>query len=104
MRRRRCSDRAPDSQVPTSKPNPEQALVLAERPALLRRCLDAIFARMRPPDRELIELAELCGLSLDGIANRVGVAAGTVAVRLHRARARFDELCALLYRSGKKGP
>ena len=53
--------------------------------------LDAL-ARLRPTDRELVVLALVGGWSPTEIAALTGTAAGTVRVRLHRARGRLRDL------------
>ena len=90
--KRRRSDGEPDSEVPTSKPDPEQLVAHAERRAELKRHVEAIFTRMRTEEVELNKLAHLRGLVLNDVAEVLGVATGTVRVQLHRARLKFAEL------------
>ena len=54
--------------------------------------LQAAFDRLRPQDREVIQLAEIDGLVGDELGAALGVSAGTAAVRLHRARKRIQAL------------
>jgi RNA polymerase sigma-70 factor (ECF subfamily) len=91
-RRRRRSDAAPDSAVPTSKPGPEQLFENAERRAGIRRDVEAIFSRMRTEERELLTLAHMDDVSLKEIAEGLGISEATLRVRLHRARVKFAEL------------
>jgi RNA polymerase sigma-70 factor, ECF subfamily len=91
-RRLRSSDDAPDSTVPASKPDPEQLLDGAERRAEVRQAVEAVFARMRTEEVELIKLALTGEVSQKEIAERMGVPEGTVSVKLHRARLKFAEL------------
>ena len=63
-------------------PNPETALLLAERAALVRQSLEDLPAEYR----EVIVLRELQQLSYREIANITGIPLGTVMSRLSRAR------------------
>jgi RNA polymerase sigma-70 factor (ECF subfamily) len=63
-------------------PNPETALLLAERTELLRESL----AELRAEYREVLVLRELEQLSYREIANIAGIPLGTVRTRLSRAR------------------
>jgi RNA polymerase sigma-70 factor (ECF subfamily) len=63
-------------------PNPETALLLAERTELLRESL----AELRAEYREVLVLRELEQLSYREIANIAGIPLGTVKTRLSRAR------------------
>jgi RNA polymerase sigma-70 factor (ECF subfamily) len=65
-------------------PNPEQA-------ALLRDLTTKLLARAPQDDRAVLVLKELEGLSVEEIAQILGVRTGTVKVRLHRARKRMLE-------------
>jgi RNA polymerase sigma-70 factor (ECF subfamily) len=67
-------------------PNPETALLLAERTELLRESL----AGLRAEYREVLVLRELEQLSYREIANIVGIPLGTVRTRLSRARQRLQ--------------
>jgi RNA polymerase sigma factor (sigma-70 family) len=86
--RRRRNDGPPDSEMPSSKPDPEQLFAHAE----MKRQAEAIFARMRTDEAELIKLAHERGMSLKDIADYVGLTAVNVRVKLHRARIKFAEL------------
>jgi RNA polymerase sigma factor (sigma-70 family) len=90
--KRRHGDDPPDSQTPSSKPNPEQLLEHAQHPAVLRAEAEAIFSQMRPVDADLIKLAHQPGLGPQDVAERFGVTMDTLRVKLSRARARFREL------------
>ena len=65
-------------------PDPEQA-------ALLRDLTSKLLARAPQDDRVVLVLKELEGLSIEEIAEILGVRTGTVKVRLHRARQRMLE-------------
>jgi RNA polymerase sigma-70 factor (ECF subfamily) len=54
-------------------------------------CIREFIARLPARDRAAIELSELEGFSNEEIAGRLGVSAGAVKIRLHRARARLRE-------------
>jgi RNA polymerase sigma-70 factor (ECF subfamily) len=86
--KRRRIDGEPEEDMPSSKPDPEQLMHRAE----LKQRVQAIFARMDEEDVQLIELAHVQGLQLADVAELVGKLVGTVAVELHRARARFRDL------------
>lgn len=62
--------------------SPEESLDAAERRALLRRAL----LRLPGPQREVIVLRDLEGLSTREVANVVGISEDNVKQRLHRAR------------------
>jgi RNA polymerase sigma factor (sigma-70 family) len=100
--KRRRSDAAPDSQMPSSKPDPEQLLGRAEHGVELQACVKGIFARMDQKQVELIKLSHLEELHVRDIAGRVGRAVATVRVELCRARARFRELYTIHRRSRSK--
>jgi RNA polymerase sigma-70 factor (ECF subfamily) len=54
----------------------------------------AALARLRPDDRELLLLVAWEGLGPEEAAAVVGVSPATLAVRLHRARRRLEDLLA----------
>jgi RNA polymerase sigma-70 factor (ECF subfamily) len=54
--------------------------------------LRAAFAALAPPDRAILALSAVEGLSGDEIALRLGIRHGAVRTRLHRARERFRRL------------
>jgi RNA polymerase sigma factor (sigma-70 family) len=95
--RHRLDEDADTDMLPSSKPNPEQLLGLAEDAATQKRIVEATFARMHADQAQLIQLANIRGLSMREIAEILGGSEGTVGVRLHRARARFRELAGPLY-------
>ena len=51
-----------------------------------------ILQQMRPADRELLELVAWEELSHEQIGAMLGTSANAIAIRLHRARARFRQL------------
>lgn len=53
--------------------------------------LERALARLAPEDRELLLLRHLDGLSYEELAERIGVPPGTVASRLHHARANLKD-------------
>jgi RNA polymerase sigma-70 factor (ECF subfamily) len=76
--------------------NSDAALVGArdldpEQAALLRDLTSKLLARAPQDDRAVLVLKELEGLSVEEIAEILGVRIGTVKVRLHRARKRMLE-------------
>ena len=72
---------------PAETPNPETALLLAERAAALRKSLEEL-----PPEyREVLVLRELEQLSYREIAEITGIPFGTVMSRLNRGRQRLQQ-------------
>jgi RNA polymerase sigma factor (sigma-70 family) len=69
-------------------PAPEEAVELEELARVVREALEALPR----PQREVVVLHYVDGLSCREIAARLGESAGTVRVRLHRARARLRKL------------
>ena len=68
-------------------PNPETALLQAERSELVRKSLEEL-----PPEyREVLVLRELEQLSYREIANITGIPMGTVMSRLNRGRQRLQQ-------------
>ena len=67
--------------VATDAPGPAHLVERDEEAALLRRAL----LQLREDDRELIILARYRGMRHQAIAELLGVDAGTVKVRIHRA-------------------
>ncbi len=100
--KRRREDDAPDSQVPTSKPGPEQLLDAAEQRLLSRRRVRAIFAQMDGEQVKLLQLAHFEEMEPKDIATLLGKEAGAVRVALHRARARFGALYRIHLQSRSK--
>jgi RNA polymerase sigma-70 factor (ECF subfamily) len=76
------------------EPGPEQRAVLRQA---LARASDAL-ARLREPERQVLLLSGLHGLSIGEIGAALGLTPGHVRVRLHRAR---RSLGALLPDSGE---
>jgi len=62
-----------------------------ERAALLRDLTSKLLARAPRDDRVLLVLKEIEGLSMEEMAEILGMRIGTVKVRLHRARKRMLE-------------
>jgi RNA polymerase sigma-70 factor (ECF subfamily) len=69
-------------------PDPETALLLAERSDLVRKSL----AQLAEEYREVLVLRELEQLSYREIANIAGIPVGTVMSRLSRARKRLQQI------------
>ena len=67
-----------------------------------RRWLDIVLNRMPDEQRAVFVLFELEEMTMASIAEVLGLAPGTVASRLRRARATFESAAAELTRSGKK--
>ena len=91
QRRRRESKESSFDERPSDRPNPEHELLERERLSQL----DAILAEMDEPLRVPFILYEIEGLTLAVIAETIEVPLGTVASRLRRARARFEELAGI---------
>lgn len=70
-------------QIPSSQPDPEEAMIRLERD----EALAAIIAQMKEPYRQIIQLRYYDDLSYEEIAQRIGVPIGTVKIRLSRAKA-----------------
>ncbi len=68
-------------------PNPETALLLAERTELLSKSLAELPVQLR----EVLERRELEQLSYQDIANIAGIPLGTVRTRLNRARQQLQD-------------
>lgn len=71
-----------------------------------RRLVDYALARLRPAEREAFVLFHLEDLSLKEAGGVLGIRAGAVKVRLHRARRRLAAVLneALGYAGVKRGP
>ena len=54
----------------------------------------AALERLRPPDRELLCLLAWDGLTPAEAAEALGISSATFAVRVHRARRRYDDALA----------
>jgi RNA polymerase sigma-70 factor, ECF subfamily len=89
-RRHEGTDAVPDS--PTQSALPDD--LFARREAVEQ--LDGLLDAMDQSLREVFVLYELEELTMAQIAQMLDLAPGTVASRLRRARARFEELCAAL--------
>jgi RNA polymerase sigma-70 factor (ECF subfamily) len=95
QRRRRESREPSFDEHSSEQPSPEHELLHRER---LGR-LDAILKEMDEPLRVAFILYEIEELTMAAIAETLEVPLGTVASRLRRARARFEEL-GELFRGG----
>jgi RNA polymerase sigma factor (sigma-70 family) len=87
LRQKRASDRNTDFEeelhsAGRQAPNPETALLLAERSELVKKCLAELPAEYR----EVLILRELEQLSYREIAEIAGIPLGTVMSRISRAR------------------
>jgi RNA polymerase sigma-70 factor (ECF subfamily) len=80
-------------------PDPEAALLLSERTALVWKSLAALPAE----SREVLVLRELEELTYREIANIVGIPLGTVMSRLSRARERLQETLSGYLKRGETG-
>jgi RNA polymerase sigma factor (sigma-70 family) len=74
--------------APTDAPGPGHLIERHEQTALLRRAL----LQLREDRRELIILARYRGMKHEAIADLLGVDAGTVKVRIHRALKELREI------------
>lgn len=81
---------------PPPPPSPEQRVAEAERTAEVVRRVDAALASLSPDAREVVRRHKLQGQSMQRIADDLGVAAGTLRVRAHRAYRRLARLLAAL--------
>jgi RNA polymerase sigma-70 factor, ECF subfamily len=79
------ADRVPDWLIDTSSPSPEAVLEQAERQALLRRLVDGLPEEKRAVFRLVHEEK----MSLQDVADALGIPEGTVKSRLHYARKRL---------------
>lgn len=68
--------------VPSSQPNPEEAVIRHQRAVEVR----AIVSQLKPAYRQVIEMRYFEDLSYDEIAEQLHLPLGTVKVRLMRAR------------------
>ena len=75
----------PPPDPPEPERDAEQRYLSAEATALCRDGLSSLGAR----DREIISLHDLDALTSPEIAERLGIAEGTVKSRLHRARSKL---------------
>jgi RNA polymerase sigma-70 factor (ECF subfamily) len=81
-------------------PDPEAALLLSERTALVRKSL----ADLPAESREVLVLRELEELTYREIADIVGIPMGTVMSRLSRARERLQETLSGYLKRGELNP
>jgi len=84
----RLGNRLADALAGTPLPDPS---ALTEGRAEARRVREALV-ELSPEDRELVTLVAWEGLTPAQVATALGVPAGTVRVRLHRARTRLRAL------------
>lgn len=97
-RRRRGEDQQRDEQeLPSNAPAPDEAAALGEARALL----DELLAKLPAELRRVLVLAEIAQLEVAQIAEIEGLAQGTAASRLRRARQAFKEA---LQRSAPRNP
>lgn len=97
--RRRAAVELHDERIDaaTDAPGPGQLVERDEQTTLLRRAL----LQLREDNRELIILARYRGMKHEAIAELLGVEAGTVRVRIHRA---LKELRAIALRLAEDQP
>ena len=88
--RRRATLELPDDGIdaPTEAPGPAHLVERDQQTALLRRAL----LQLREDRRELIVLARYRGMKHEAIAELLGIDAGTVKVRIHRALKELREI------------
>lgn len=96
QRRRRESKEGSFDERPSDRPNPEHELLERERLSQL----DGILKEMDEPLRVAFVLYEIEELTMAVIAEVLEVPLGTVASRLRRARARFEELAGVFRGAG----
>lgn len=76
---------APDEAMPSREQGPAEAASEAERSEAVHRAIDAL----PPHQREVLVLREIGGLTYQEIADRLGLARGTVESRVLRGRERL---------------
>jgi|CZKU01.1.fsa_nt_gi RNA polymerase sigma-70 factor (ECF subfamily) len=96
QRRRRESKESSFDERSSDRPNPEHELLERERLSQL----DAILKEMDEPLRVPFVLYEIEEVTMAVIAEILEVPLGTVASRLRRARARFEELAGVFRGAG----
>jgi RNA polymerase sigma-70 factor (ECF subfamily) len=96
QRRRRESKESSFDQRSSDRPNPEHELLERERLSQL----DGILKEMDEPLRVVFVLYEIEELTMAAIAEILEVPLGTVASRLRRARAQFEELVGVFRGAG----
>ncbi len=87
MRRKRRDVRVPVEELADTSPGPEQDLQRDQR----SRRIESALATLGEDAREIIILRDYNDLSYAEIASVLGIAAGTVMSRLHRARLALKE-------------
>jgi RNA polymerase sigma factor (sigma-70 family) len=93
--RRRRIDGEPDAEaMPASKPSAEQQIAAAQTEGALVALAHALVGRLDPYPRQIVELADLQGMTLKDIGQLVGRSEGTVASDLRRARLELKRLSA----------
>ena len=97
VRRRELTDSDALDAHPSTAPSAEQ--IIDERRA--RELLDLVLAEMPPELRTVFILFELEEMTMAAIAEMLALPAGTVASRLRRARAMFENKASRLQRGGR---
>src|SRR5262245_7678112 len=90
---------ATDESETSAEADPLTSLISEERCEEVRRCL----ARLEGPDRQLLAMSYEETLGAEEIGQRLGITAGAVRVRRHRALARLAEFMGVT-KSRKRGP
>lgn len=88
QRHERIADKLRTILSRVSRSDPEAAMHLADDRAALEHALD----RLPPSQREALVLVDVQQLSVDEAAGCLGVSAGNLRVRVHRARKRMQAL------------
>jgi len=83
---------APDSDIPASHQNPEQAAITADWTAVVHRLIDSLPEELRQP----LALSSVEELNSHEIAAAMGIPEGTVRNRLMRARQTLKQKLAAL--------
>ncbi len=65
--------------------------------------LEALLALLTPPERELIELLKLAGLTLDEVARATGTTIGAVKQKVHRAYKKLRGKSVRTYSQNSRG-
>ncbi len=87
IRARAVRERAADDPAgiaPTGEGAPPPDVALQRKQVCA--CIASLVGRLPAPQRTVLELAELQGLSDQATADRLGVSLGSAKIRLHRAR------------------
>lgn len=80
-------------QIPSSSPNPEEALIRIERDEALKQIVD----QLKEPYRKVVQMRYYDDLSYEEIAQQLRIPIGTVKIRLLRAK---ELLAAVANRKG----